>query len=94
VTGQRVPLTPDPRRRVDLRCCDFDRLVDVDLALGRHVRDVLVADNLAAFLPDPTPETIAAARMCSGILIAGRAAKARRLAEIRIAWLTPGETAP
>jgi hypothetical protein len=71
---------------VDPRRCDFDRLTDVDLELGRRVRDVLVAENLVAFLPDPSPETVVAARTCGGIVIAGRAAKARRLAEIRAAW--------
>ncbi len=71
---------------VDPRRCDFDRLTDVDLELGRRVRDVLVAENLVAFLPDPSPEAVVAARTCGGIVIAGRATKARRLAEIRAAW--------
>jgi hypothetical protein len=94
MTAQLVPLTPVLSVQVDRRRCDFDRLIDVDLELGRRVRDVLVADNLAAFLPDPSPETIAAARTCTGILIAGWAARARRLAEIRTAWATPREAAP
>jgi hypothetical protein len=91
MTAQRVPRTAIPSVQVDPRRCDFDRLGDVDLELGRRVREVLVADNLAAFLPDPSPETIAAAHTCSGILIAGRAAKARRLAEIRVVWTPTGE---
>lgn len=91
MTAQPAPRTSaTPSRRVDMRRCDFDRLVDVDLELGRRVRDVLVADNLAGFLPDPTPELIAAARTCSGVLIAGRAAKAQRLAAIRAFWPVPG----
>jgi hypothetical protein len=94
MTAQPVPLTPLPSVQVDPRRCDFDRLVEVDLELGRRVRDVLVADNLPGFLPDPSPETVAAARTCSGILIAGRAAKARRLAEIRTAWNPIGEAIP
>jgi len=86
VTAQLVPLTPVLSVHVDPRQRAFDRLVDVDLEVGRRVSDGLVAENLAAFLPDPAPETIAAARTCSAIVVAGRAATARRLGEIRAAW--------
>ncbi len=91
MTVQLVPLTSTLRAHVDPRRCNFDRLVDVDLELGRRVRDGLVAENLAAFLPDPSQPAPIAARMCSGITVAARAATARRLAEIRVAWATSGE---
>jgi hypothetical protein len=93
VTAELVPLTQTLSAQVDPRRCDFDRLIDVDLEVGRRVRDVLVAENLAAFLPDPSAETVAAARRCSGILIAGRAARAQRLREIRAAWSTTAAVA-
>jgi len=94
VTVQLVPLTSTLRVHVDLRRCNVDRLVDVDLELGRRVRDGLVAENLAAFLPDPSAPAPIAARTCSAIAIAARATTARRLAEIRAAWATSGEAAP
>jgi hypothetical protein len=88
MTVQLVQLTPTLSVQVDPRRCDFDRLVDVDLELGRRVRDGLVAENLAGFLPDPAPELLAVARTCSGITVAGRAVQAG----IRAAW-TPGREA-
>jgi hypothetical protein len=66
VTARLIPLTPALSVHVDPRRCDFDRLTDVDLELGRRVRDVLVAENLVAFLPDPSPEAAVAARTCGG----------------------------
>jgi hypothetical protein len=91
VSAQLVPLTSILSVYVDPRRCNFDRLADVDLELGRRLRDALVAENLASFLPDPaSPEPIAA-RTCSGITVAARATTARRLAEIRAAWSTSGE---
>jgi hypothetical protein len=93
VTAQLVPLTSVLRGQVDLRRCDFDRLADVDLEVGGRVRDGLVAENLAAFLPDPSPPGPVAARTCSAIAVGARAATARRLAEIRAAWATSGEAA-
>ena len=93
MTVQLVPLTSTLRVHVDLRRCNVDRLVDVDLELGRRVRDGLVAENLAAFLPDPSPPAPIAARTCSAIAVAARAVTARRLAEIRAAWSTSGEAA-
>jgi hypothetical protein len=93
VTAQLVPLTSILRVHVDPRRCNFDRLADVDLELGRRVRDALVTENLAAFLPDPSPPAPVAARTCSGITVAARATTARRLAEIRAAWSTSGEAA-
>jgi hypothetical protein len=86
VNGQLVPLTSTLTVQVDPRRCTFDRLGDIDLELGRRVRDGLVAENLAAFLPDPSPPTKVAASTCSGITVAARAATARRLAELRAAW--------
>ncbi len=94
MSAQLVPLTSVLRVHVDPRRCNFDRLGDVDLELGHRVRDALVAENLAAFLPDPSPPAQVAARTCSGIAIAGRATTARRLAEIRATWATSGEAAP
>jgi hypothetical protein len=93
VTVQLVPLTSTLRVHVDPRRCNVDRLVDVDLELGRRVRDGLVAENLAAFLPDPSPPAPTATRTCSAIAVGARAATARRLAEIRAAWATSGEAA-
>ena len=93
MTAQLIPLTSILRVQVDPRRCNFDRLVDVDLELGRRVRDGLVAENLAAFLPDPSPPAPTAARTCSAITIAARATTARRLAELRTAWATNGEAA-
>jgi hypothetical protein len=89
-TTQLVPLTSALRAQVDPRRCNFDRLGDVDLELGRRVRDGLVAENLAAFLPDPPLPAPIAARTCSGLAVAARAATARRLAELRAAWVTSG----
>jgi hypothetical protein len=91
--AQLVPLTSILSVQVDPRGCNFDRLGEVDLELGRRVRDGLVVENLAAFLPDPSPPAPIAARTCSGIAIAARATTARRLAEIRAAWPTSGEAA-
>ena len=91
MSAQLVPLTSSLRVHVDPRRRDFDRLVDVDLELGRRVRDGLVAENLAAFLPDPSPPAPIAAWTCSGLAVAARATTARRLAEIRAAWPTSGE---
>jgi hypothetical protein len=91
VTGQLLPLTSILSVQVDRRRCNFDRLADVDLELGRRVRDGLVAENLAAFLPDPSPSASIPARTCSAIAVAARATTARRLAEIRAAWPTSGE---
>jgi hypothetical protein len=85
--AQLVPLTSILSVHVDPRRCNFNRLTDVDWELGRRARDALVAENLAAFLPDLSTEA-AAARTCSGIAVANRAAKARRLAETRAAWST------
>jgi hypothetical protein len=79
--------------QVDPRRCNFDRLGDVDLELGRRVRDALVAENLAALLPDPSPPAQVAARTCSAIAVAARATTARRLAELRAAWSPSGEVA-
>jgi hypothetical protein len=93
VSAQLVPLTSTVGVQVDPRGCTFDRLGDVDLELGRRVRDGLVAENLAAFLPDPSPPAQVAARTCSGIAVAMRAATARRLAELRAAWSPSGEAA-
>jgi hypothetical protein len=93
VSGQVVPLTSILGVRVDPRRCNFDRLGDVDLELGRRVRDGLVAENLAALLPDPSPPAQVAARTCSAIAVAGRATTARRLAELRAAWSPRGEAA-
>jgi hypothetical protein len=91
--AQLVPLTSTLRVQVDPRRCNLDRLGDVDLELGRRVRDALVAENLAAFLPDPSMPAQVAARTWSGIAVAARAATARRLAELRAAWHTSGEAA-
>ncbi len=91
MTGQLVPLTSTLSVQVDRRRCNFDRLGDVDLELGRRVRDGLVAENLAAFLPDPSPPAPIAARTCSGLAVAARATTARRLAELRVAWATSRE---
>jgi hypothetical protein len=93
VSAQLVPLTSSLRVHVDPRRCTFDRLGDVDLELGRRVRDGLVAENLAAFLPDPSPPAPIAARTYSAIAVAARAATARRLAELRAAWSPSGEAA-
>jgi hypothetical protein len=93
VSAQLVPLTSTLSVQVDPRRCTFDRLGDVDLELGRRVRDGLVAENLAAFLPDPSPPAQVAARTCSAIAVAARAATARRLAELRAAWPPSGEAA-
>jgi hypothetical protein len=93
VSAQLVPLTSTLTVQVDPRRCTFDRLGDVDLELGRRVRDGLVAENLAAFLPDPSPPAPTAARTCSAIAVAARATTARRLAELRAAWSTSGEAA-
>jgi hypothetical protein len=93
VSAQLVPLTSSLTVHVDPRRCNFDRLGDVDLELGRRVRDGLVAENLAAFLPDPSPPTKVAARTCSGIAVAARAATVRRLAELRASWSPSGEAA-
>jgi hypothetical protein len=84
-----MPLASALSVQATQRRCDVDRLVDVDLELGQRVRDGLVTENLASFLADPSPETTAAARTCSGIAVAGRAATARRLGEIRAAWASP-----
>jgi len=94
VSAQLVPLPLILSVRADPRRCDFDRLVDVDLELGRRVRDGLVAENLAAFLLDPAPPAPTAAPICSGIAIAARATTARRRAEIRAAWAPNGEATP
>jgi hypothetical protein len=94
VSPQLLPLTPILSVQLDLRRCDFDRLADVDLELGRRVRDGLIAENLAGFLPDPTRATSTAARTCSAIAIAARAATAQRRAQIRTAWTTSSEAAP
>jgi hypothetical protein len=83
VSAQLVPLTSSLRVHVDPRGCTFDRLGDVDLELGRRVRDGFVAENLAAFLPDPSPPA----------QVAARATTARRLAELRAAWSSSGEAA-
>jgi hypothetical protein len=93
VSAQLVPLTSIVGVHVDPRRCTFDRLGDVDLELGRRVRDALVAENLAAFLPDPSPPAPIAARTCSGIAVAARATTAQRLAEFRAAWSPSGEAA-
>jgi len=93
VSAQLVPLTWILRVHVDPRRCNFDRLTEVDLELGRRVRDGFVAENLAAFLPNPSPPASTAARTCSGITVAARATTARRLAELRAAWSTSGEAA-
>ena len=93
MSAELVPLTSILRVQVDPRRCTFDRLGDVDLELGRRVRDGLVAENLAAFLPDPSPPASIAARTCSAIAVAARAATARRLAELRAAWSPSGEAA-
>ena len=94
MTPQLVPLTSTLSLHVDPRRCNFDRLADVDLELGRRVRDALVTENLATFLPDPATPGAIAAEVCSAIAIAARATTARRLAEIRAAWATSGEAAP
>jgi hypothetical protein len=93
VSAQLVPLTSTLGVQVDPRRCNFDRLADVDLELGRRVRDALVAENLAAFLPDPSPPAQVAARTFSAVVVAARATTARRLAELRAAWSTSGEAA-
>jgi hypothetical protein len=93
VSAQLVPLTSILRVRVDPRRCTFDRLGDVDLELGRRARDGLVTENLAAFLPDPSPPAQVAARTCSAIAVAARATTAQRLAEIQAAWSPSGEAA-
>jgi hypothetical protein len=93
VSAQLVPLTSTLTIQVDPRRCNFDRLGDVDLELGRRVRDALVAENLAALLPDPSPPAQVAARTCSAIAVAARATTARRLAELRAAWSPSGEVA-
>jgi hypothetical protein len=93
VSAQLVRLTSSLGVQVDPRRCNFDRLGDVDLELGRRVRDGLVAENLAAFLPDSSPPAQVAARTCSAIAVAGRATTARRLAELRTAWSPSGEVA-
>jgi len=91
--AQLVPLTSSLSVHVDPRRCTFDRLGDVDLELGRRARDALVTENLAAFLPDPSPPAPIAARTCSAIAVAARAATARRLTELRAAWSPSGEAA-
>jgi hypothetical protein len=91
VSAQLVPLSAALHVHVDPRRCDFDRLVDVDLELGCRVRDGLVAENLAGILPDSVPPAPTAARTCSAITIAARAATAQRLAEMRVAWAASGE---
>jgi hypothetical protein len=93
VSAQLVPLTSTLGVHVDPRRCTFDRLGDVDLELGRRVRDGFVAENLAAFLPDPSPPAQVAARTCSAIAVAARATTARRLAELRAAWSPSGKAA-
>jgi len=93
VSAQLVPLTSSLRVHVDPRRCTFDRLGDVDLELGRRVRDGLVAENLVALLPDPSPPAQVAARTCSAVAVAARATTARRLAELRAAWSPSGEAA-
>jgi hypothetical protein len=93
VSAQLVPLPSILTIQVDPRRCNFDRLGDVDLELGRRVRDGLVAENLAAFLPDPSPPAPIAARTGNAIAVTSRAATARRLAELRAAWSPSGETA-
>jgi hypothetical protein len=93
VSAQLVPLTSSLGVHVDPRRCTFDRLGDVDLELGRRVRDGLVAENLAALLPDPSPPVQVAARTCSAIAVAARATTAWRLAELRAAWSPSGEAA-
>jgi hypothetical protein len=86
--AQLIPLTSTLSVHIDPRRCNLDRLADVDLELGRRVRDALVAENLAGLLPDPSPPAPIAARTCSGIAVAARATSARRLAEIRATWAT------
>jgi len=93
VSAQLVPLTSSLRVHVDPRRCTFDRPGDVDLELGRRVRDGLVAENLVALLPDPSPPAQVAARTCSAVAVAARATTARRLAELRAAWSPSGEAA-
>ncbi len=93
MTAQLVPVTSTLSVHVDPRRCNFDRLGDVDLELGRRVRDGLVAENLAALLPDPSPPAPTAARTCSAVAVAARATTARRLAELRVAWSPSGEAA-
>jgi hypothetical protein len=93
VSAQLERLTSSLRVHVDPRHCNFDRLGDVDLELGRRVRDGFVTENLAAFLPDPSMPASTAARTCSEIAVAARAATARRLAELRAAWSPSGEAA-
>ncbi len=94
MSAQLAPPTSNLRVYVDPRRCNFDRLGDVDLELGRRVRDGLVAENLAAFLPDDSsPPAQVAARTCSAIAVAARATTARRLAELRAAWSPSGEAA-
>jgi hypothetical protein len=93
VSAQLVPLTSSLGVHVDPRRCTFDRLGDVDLELGRRVRDGLVAENLAAFVPDPSRPAQVAARTCSAVAVAARATTARRLAELRAAWSPSGEAA-
>ncbi len=93
MSAQLVPLTSSLRVHVDPRRCTFDRLGDVDLELGRRVRDGLVAENLVALLPDPSPPAQVAARTCSAVAVAARATTARRLAELRAAWSPSGEAA-
>ena len=93
MSAQLVPVTSSLRVHVDPRRCTFDRLGDVDLELGRRVRDGLVAENLVALLPDPSPPAQVAARTCSAVAVAARATTARRLAELRAAWSPSGEAA-